>query len=84
MYDHDGKRTCDECGKQMSEGYSIEGVIHYCSEECLHKHFTPAEWEEAYADGEGDCYWTDWTECDEEDNPDIDTYHAWDCEGDNT
>jgi hypothetical protein len=55
-------RECDECGKGMNEGYCIDSVIYYCSDACLHKHFTPEEWEEAYADGEGDSYWTTWYE----------------------
>jgi hypothetical protein len=55
-------RKCDECGAGMNEGYCIDSVIYYCSDACLHKHFTPEEWEEAYADGEGDCYWTTWAE----------------------
>ncbi len=55
-------RKCDECGKGMNEGYCIDSVIYYCSDACLHKHFTPEEWEEAYADGEGDSYWTTWAE----------------------
>lgn len=55
-------RKCDECGAGMNEGYCIDSVIYYCSDECLHKHFTPEEWEEAYADGEGDSYWTTWAE----------------------
>jgi hypothetical protein len=28
----------------------------------LHKHYSPKEWEEAYADGDGDSYWTTWYE----------------------
>ena len=55
-------RKCDECGAGMNEGYCIDSVIYYCSDACLHKHFTPEEWEEAYADGEGDSYWTTWAE----------------------
>ena len=55
-------RKCDECGAGMNEGYLIDSVIYYCSDACLHKHFTPEEWEEAYADGEGDSYWTTWAE----------------------
>jgi len=56
-------RECDECGKGFNEGYCFDGGrAYYCSDECLHKHFTPEEWEEAYADGEGDSYWTTWDE----------------------
>lgn len=67
-------RTCSECGKGMNEGYCIEGGIeYYCSDACLHKHMTHAEYLELYADGEGDSYWTDWSEdpdnFDDEDEP---------------
>jgi hypothetical protein len=56
-------RTCDECGAGMNEGYCIDsGCEYYCSDACLHKHYSPKEWEEAYADGDGDSYWTTWYE----------------------
>jgi hypothetical protein len=54
-------RKCSECGKHMTEGYVINaGCEYYCSDACLHKHMTPAEYDEQYADGEGDTYWTEW------------------------
>ena len=56
-------RQCTECGAGMNEGYLIEaGITYYCSDPCLHKHMTPAEYNERYADGDGDCYWTEWEE----------------------
>jgi hypothetical protein len=56
-------RECDECGKGMNEGYLIDnGYKYYCSDACLHKNMTPEEWEEAYADGDGDSCWTTWDE----------------------
>lgn len=56
-------RKCDECGADMREGYCIDnGREYYCTEECLHKHYTPEEWEELYDDSEGDSYWTAWEE----------------------
>jgi hypothetical protein len=56
-------RTCDECGKGMNEGYCVDsGCEYYCSDACLHKHYSPKEWEEAYAGGDGDSYWTTWYE----------------------
>lgn len=56
-------RICSECGKGMNEGYCIDsGCEYYCSDACLHKHYTPEKWEEAYADGDGDSYWTTWDE----------------------
>jgi hypothetical protein len=78
-------RTCSECGKGMNEGYCIDsGCEYYCSDACLHKHFTPEEWESMYADGDGDSYYTEWDADDDDDDDDdaIDTYHAWDCAGD--
>lgn len=59
----ENKRTCSECGKEMTQGYCIEnGMEYYCSDECLHKNMTQDEYLELYDDGNGDSYWTDW-EC---------------------
>lgn len=55
-------RKCSECGKEMTLGYCIEsGMEYYCSDECLHKHYTEEEWQDMYEDG-GDSYWTNWEE----------------------
>ena len=55
-------RKCSHCGKEMKEGYVIAGGLeYYCSDECLHKHYTKEEWEEMY-DDDGDNYWTEWEE----------------------
>lgn len=55
-------RHCDECGKEMWDGYCIgAGIEYYCSDECLHKHYTQEEWEEMYED-DGDNYYTEWYE----------------------
>jgi hypothetical protein len=51
----------------MNEGYVIESCEWYCSDECLHKHVSPEEFLELYADGEGDSYWTEWEDEPEED-----------------
>ena len=54
-------RICSECGKHMGQGYVIDaGLEYYCSDECLHKHYTEEEYLELYADGYGDSYWTEW------------------------
>lgn len=54
-------RQCTACGAGMNEGYVInDGVSYYCSDECLHKHITPAEFDELHDDGDGDSYWTEW------------------------
>jgi hypothetical protein len=56
-------RECDECGAGMNEGYLIDnGYKYYCSDVCLHKNMTPEEWDELYADGDGDSCWTTWDE----------------------
>ena len=56
-------RTCNECDKEMTEGYCIEnGIEYYCSDECLHKNITEEEYLKLYDNGNGDSYWTEW-EC---------------------
>ena len=56
-------RNCTACGKGMNEGYCIgDGMEYYCSDACLHTEITHEEYMELYADGEGDSYWTDWSE----------------------
>lgn len=55
-----GGRTCDECGKPMKQGYCIDaGREYYCSDRCLHVHYTPEEREELYNDGDSDSYRTE-------------------------
>ena len=56
-------RICDECHHPMIEGFCIDGGMkHYCSEECLHRHYSEDEYMLMYNDGEGDSYWTVWWE----------------------
>lgn len=75
-------RTCSECGKGMNEGYCIgAGWHYYCSDVCLHKHYTPEEWEAMCADDDSESYYTEW-DADDDDDDEVDTYHAWDCAGD--
>lgn len=53
-------RVCAECGKIIQEGYVIGGGLqYYCSDKCLHKHYTEEEWNKMYND-DGDNYWTEW------------------------
>ena len=60
------ERVCHECGKPMDVGYCIDGGMeYYCSESCLHKHYTPEEWAEIYDNGNGDNYFTEWEDADE-------------------
>lgn len=56
-------RICNECGNVMNEGYCIDnGLEYYCSEECLHKHYTEEEYLKMYDNGNGDSYYTEWEE----------------------
>lgn len=58
-------RICSHCGKPMKQGYCIEGGSeYYCSDECLHAHYTDEEYLELYDDGNGDSYWTEWEDND--------------------
>jgi len=55
------ERHCDECGDCMSQGYVVaDGEEFYCSDECLHKHYTPEQWAQMYVNGVG--YYTEWEE----------------------
>lgn len=57
----DDTRRCDHCGAVMTEGYCIDGgAEYYCTDSCLHAHYTPEEWEDLYDDGNSDSYWTQW------------------------
>ena len=64
------ERKCSECGRPVFEGYIVwGGTEYYCSDECLHKHYTPQQWTEmssgpAGREGDGNDvnYWTDWWE----------------------
>ena len=59
-------RICDVCKERMQEGFVINsGEEYYCSEDCLHTEYTEEEYMEMYDEGNGDSYWTDW--CNEDD-----------------
>ena len=61
MHDENNIRRCSHCNKPMKNGYCIDnGLEYYCSDECLHKHYTDEEWENLYDDGNGNSYWTEW------------------------
>lgn len=54
-------RRCTECGRIMTEGYCVGGGDeYYCSDECLHEHYTPDEWEKMCEEEESECYYTTW------------------------
>lgn len=56
-------RTCSVCGEGMNEGFCDESTSgYYCSLPCRRSEFTDEEWNDRYDDGDGDCYWTDWTD----------------------
>ena len=51
-------KVCDQCGKFMTDGYVVDDYLHFCSDECLHKHYSPAEYDALY---DADlAYWTEW------------------------
>lgn len=53
-------RQCSECNNGMNEGYCINsGTEYYCSDRCLHKHYTAKQWREIY-NANSDSYWTTW------------------------
>jgi hypothetical protein len=57
----DSYRICSDCKEIMTEGYCIEnGLAYYCNDTCLHKHMSQEHYDELYAEGEGDSYWTSW------------------------
>ena len=59
-------RMCNVCEALFDEGYCVGGgEEYYCSDECLHKHYTQDEFNEMHAEGNGDTYWTSW-ECEED------------------
>lgn len=61
-----GARICSECGEPMKQGYCIDGGSeYYCSDRCLHVHYTPEERRKMYDDGNSDSYRT---EREEDDN----------------
>lgn len=60
IYDENGYRRtemahfCSECGELILEGYIVcDGEAYYCSDECLHKHYTDEEWREMYESDDG-------------------------------
>ena len=64
-----GTRICSHCGKPMTSGYCIDGGMeYYCSDHCLHQHYSDKEYLEMYDGGDGDSYWTEWEE--DDDDPD--------------
>lgn len=59
-------RKCDSCNKGMGVGYYADGS-YYCTNECLHKAYTPIKWGMLATDDSDEYYWTEWHEWDGED-----------------
>ena len=58
LVDGDEYRICDDCNEVMFSGYCVNDSEYYCSDECLHSHYTEDEYKELYNE---DCaYWTEW------------------------
>ena len=52
-------RICSDCENIMNTGYCInDGEEYYCSDKCLHKHYTDKEFNDMYDDGNS--YYTEW------------------------
>jgi hypothetical protein len=51
---------CTVCNANMNSGYStggnmsVEECDYYCSDACLHRHYTQPQWSRIVALGEGD------------------------------
>lgn len=55
----ENKRVCSHCGKLMNDGYVFyDGEAYYCSDECLHQHFSEAEYIRDF--NSDNAYWTEW------------------------
>lgn len=55
----ENKRVCFHCGKLMNDGYVFyDGEAYYCSEKCLHQHFSEEEYIRGF--NNDDAYWTEW------------------------
>jgi len=51
-------KVCDQCGRFMLDGYVVDDYLHFCSDDCLRRRYTPAEYDALY---DADlAYWTDW------------------------
>ena len=60
-FDTENWRVCDECDKAFQEGFMVEGGLeYYCSDECLHKHYTEEEWLEMCKGDDSQSCWTTW------------------------
>ena len=54
-------RRCSECGRLMKEGYMVgDEPEYYCSDECLHQHYTDEEYVDMYDHGRSQTCYTNW------------------------
>jgi hypothetical protein len=62
-------RKCTKCNKGMNDGYLVNDVEYYCSDECLYSVYSEDEYEDLYI--EDSAYYTEWSEddIDHEDEP---------------
>lgn len=57
--DSEDSRVCSHCGKLMSSGYVFDdGMAYYCSDECMHRHYSEEEYLDWYKDNAA--FWTEW------------------------
>lgn len=62
-FDFQHVRICSHCGKPMGWGYCVDdGCAYYCSDECLHQHYSEEEFLRLYDHGDGNSYYTSWIE----------------------
>ena len=61
-------RICDRCNVVFTSGYCIDNGDSYLCEGCKPLVYSDDEWAEMYADGEGDSYWSDWSEAEEDED----------------
>lgn len=53
-------RQCDICEEKMNSGYVVDDNSYYCSDKCLHEHYTQEEYNEMYE--QDVAYHTEWEE----------------------
>ena len=53
-------RRCSICGRLMTTGYCYNfGQMYFCSDKCLHAHFSDEEWREECQEND-QSYYTEW------------------------
>ena len=63
-------RKCSHCNKPTNEVYIVnDGDEYYCSDDCLHEHYTPIQWARMYKNEVG--YWTSFDDGGEVDDDEV-------------